>query len=100
MLVTNYNSCMNETAVNASAFGGIPEVIQQIAKLFPVESEGYATTNDTLTEKDYDSFADVIAYLSKIGVPIFGEFWTVADNQFPVRFPFSFKSLKSRCLLL
>jgi hypothetical protein len=84
MLVTNYNSCTNETAINASALGGIPDHIKQITELFPVGDDDYSN-NNTLTEQDYDSLASVITYLSKIGVPIFGEFWTISDPQFPVR---------------
>lgn len=84
MLATNYNSCMNETAVNSSAIGGVPEIITKIDELFPLGENGYSS-NDTITEQDFDSLASVIVYLSKIGVPVFGEFWTVADPQFPVR---------------
>jgi hypothetical protein len=74
---------MNVTAVEASGLGGIPEIIQDLAELFHVEDADY-TSNETITEKDYDALANATVYLARIGVPLFGEFWTVADMQNPV----------------
>jgi hypothetical protein len=80
MLVTNYRSCMNVTAVEASRLGIVPEMIEKITKLFPVSEADYES-NATVSEKDYDGLAQTITYLAEMGVPVFGEFWTVADNQ-------------------
>ena len=51
--------------------------------LFPV-NETESNSNVTITEKDLDAMADAIAYLAKVGVSVFGEFWTVADPQVSV----------------
>src|ERR1041385_1884500 len=77
-VVQNYNACMNGTAIEASGLGGIPDIITQITTRFPVSNSEY-TSNATLSTKDYDALADTIAYLTSIGVPVFGDFWIDAD---------------------
>lgn len=84
-VVRNYNTCMNGTAIEASGLGGIPDIINQIVARFPVSNSDY-TSNATLSTKDYDALADTIAYLTSIGVPVFGDFWIDYDNQNPVSY--------------
>ncbi|KAH7095480.1 hypothetical protein FB567DRAFT_31232 [Paraphoma chrysanthemicola] len=81
MVVKNYNSCMNASS-DAPDLAGLQEIVAQIVELFPSNSTD-ATSNDTLTERDMDAFAGTIAYLAGIGVPVFGEFWTIPDPQNP-----------------
>ncbi|CAO2652691.1 Nn.00g021020.m01.CDS01 [Neocucurbitaria sp. VM-36] len=80
MLVTNYNSCMNNETIEAAGLGEIPEIIAKIAELFPVED--YAS-GESFSEKDHDALSSAIIYLAELGVPVIGEFWTVADTQVP-----------------
>ncbi|KAI1075493.1 Metalloprotease [Whalleya microplaca] len=82
MVVTDYNACIDTDSVEASGLGGIPEIVDQIVHLFPLEEADYAS-NDTITEKDYDNMANTIAYLTTIGVPVFGDFGTTVDSQNP-----------------
>lgn len=72
---------MNGTAIAASGLAGLPEIIVQITTRFPVTSYD---SNSTLSADDYDGLADTIAYLTSIGVPVFGEFRVDYDNQNPV----------------
>jgi hypothetical protein len=76
---------MNGTAIDASGLGGIPDIINQIVARFPV-SNSDCTSNATLSTKDYDALGDTIAYLTSIGVPVFGDFWIDYDNQNPVSY--------------
>jgi hypothetical protein len=81
MVVRNYDSCMNVTAINNTNLDGILQIAKKITELFPVAD---FASNTTLADKDHDAMADAIAYLSQNGVPVFGEFWTGADPQVPV----------------
>jgi hypothetical protein len=81
MVVRNYNSCMNVTAINNTNLDGILQIAKKVTELFPVAD---FASNTTLSDKDLDAMADTIAYLSQNGVPVFGEFWTGADPQVPV----------------
>ena len=72
---------MNNETVEANGLGEIPEIIAKLAELFPVEDY---SSSELLSEQDYDAFASAIIYLAEIGVPVFGEFWTIADTQVPV----------------
>lgn len=84
MVVQNYQSCMNESAIEAASNDTLMhEIVSNITNLFPV-SEADQTSNATLVEEDLSAMADAIAYLQSIGVPVFGEFWTIADTQNPV----------------
>jgi hypothetical protein len=83
MLVQNYQSCMNVSAIRASKSTGLQKILRDVAQLFPANLS-IGTANVTLVEADLEPFADAIAYLSRIGVPIFGEFWTSPDPQVPV----------------
>jgi hypothetical protein len=82
MAVNNYNSCMNGS-VDEPELAGLREVVGQIIELFPV-NETDTSSNATLAEQDMDAFADAISYLAEIGVPVFGEFWSIPDPQVPV----------------
>ncbi|KAK8136223.1 hypothetical protein PG984_004163 [Apiospora sp. TS-2023a] len=81
-LVLSYEACMDTKSDNTSGLVGLAEITSKIAQLFPVDDADYLS-NSTITEKDYDSLAETIAYLSSIGVPVFGEFTTGLDNQNP-----------------
>lgn len=84
MVVKNYNSCMNVTAINNTNMDGFMPIAKKITELFPVDVADFAS-NTTLVDQDLDAMADTLAYLSQNGVPIFGEFWTGSDPQVPVR---------------
>lgn len=77
---------MDATAIEASELGGIPQIVHEITTRFSVSDSDYAS-NVTLSEKDYDDMANTIAYLTSIGVPVFGDFRIIADHQNPVCFP-------------
>ena len=86
MVVTNYKSCMNQKNTNNSSLADIQAMATEVTELFPVDDADYGT-NKTMTEKDQEGLAKAIAYLSKRGIPVFGEFWTTPDNQNPVKSP-------------
>ncbi|KAH6676951.1 hypothetical protein F5X68DRAFT_37745 [Plectosphaerella plurivora] len=80
LLLQNYASCMNETAVNATGPAGIAAIVSELTELFPIDD--YAS-NDTMTDEDLDAFVDATAYLASIGVNLFGDFSTYQDMENP-----------------
>lgn len=85
-LVLSYDACMDTKSDNTSGLVGLAEITSKITQLFHINDADYLS-NSTITEQDYDSLAETIAYLSSIGIPVFGEFTTGLDNQNPVRIP-------------
>ncbi|KAF2029390.1 hypothetical protein EK21DRAFT_112944 [Setomelanomma holmii] len=81
MVVKNYNSCMNVSA-NEIDLDGMRNIVQRVIKTFQINTTS-EDSNATLSEYDMDALADTIAYLARIGVPVFGEFWTIPDPRFP-----------------
>ncbi|KAH9905849.1 Metalloprotease [Xylariomycetidae sp. FL2044] len=84
LIAGDFNACMDTAAINASALtlGGIPEMIAQVDTLFPVRETDWMA-NKTISEDDYGSLANVVAYMASIGVPAFGDWSTVVDSQNP-----------------
>ncbi|CAI6255679.1 unnamed protein product [Periconia digitata] len=82
MMVTNYQSCMNQKTRDNSSMVDIGNMVSELTKLFPVTDEE-CTTNKTIEDKDQDSLAKAIAFLTKKGVPFLGEFGVLPDNQNP-----------------
>ncbi|KAJ4301723.1 hypothetical protein N0V90_003816 [Kalmusia sp. IMI 367209] len=101
MLITNYNSCMNNNTIEESGFGQLPQLLQNISSIFHIE-EGDYLSNTTMKERDYDAFAQAIVFMTKHGIPLFGEFWTTPDYQNPdtviPRFGPNFYELKENAL--
>ncbi|KAK8012772.1 endothelin-converting enzyme [Apiospora marii] len=81
-LVLSYEACMDSKSDNTSGLAGLAGITAKITQLFPIDDADYLS-NSTITEQDYDSLAATIAYLSSIGIPVFGEFSTGLDNQNP-----------------
>lgn len=81
---------MNVTAINNTGLEGIMQIVAKVTELFPVDVADFVS-NATLADHDFDAMADALVYLSRNGVPVFGEFWTGPDSQVPVRL----KSIRS-----
>lgn len=81
MLVKNYNSCMDNSTTGDAVPKEAQEMIATLAELFPVKDY---SSNDTIKQADHESLTDAIVYLTKNGVPLFGEFSTSPDFQNPV----------------
>lgn len=84
MVVKNHQACMNLSPNETDGVTGLTAIIGQVAQRFPV-SLNSSGVNETLKEQDMDAYADTLAFLAGVGVNIFGEFWTIADPQNPVR---------------
>lgn len=74
---------MDSKSDNTSGPVSLAGIAAKITQLFPVD-DAYYLSNRTIAEQDYDSLAETIAYLSSIGIPVFGDFTTGLDNQNPV----------------
>lgn len=85
MLTVNYASCMNGAAINETGGEGIPALISRVVELFPLEDADY-TSDDPMTEEDYENLAQTLIFLNNVGVRAFGDFSSFPDNQNPVRF--------------
>ncbi|KAI1128939.1 Metalloprotease [Nemania abortiva] len=79
MLKQDLAACMDVNAINASNLAGIPDIVSQVTELFPVSDREHENVN----QENYDDLANSIAYLTSIGVPVFGDFWTFPDMQDP-----------------
>lgn len=79
MVAGDFAACLDVDAIEKGGLAGVPEIIAQVQKLFPIE--GYAS-NKTLAG-DYEKWADALAYLNSVGVPVFGDFGTIVDVQNP-----------------
>ncbi|KAK5634794.1 hypothetical protein RRF57_010507 [Xylaria bambusicola] len=79
MVAGDFAACLNVETIEKNGLAGVPDIIVQVQKLFPVED--YAS-NKTL-EGDYEKWADTVAYLNSVGAAVFGDFGTVVDVQNP-----------------
>ncbi|KAI5924877.1 hypothetical protein F4810DRAFT_661788 [Camillea tinctor] len=71
---------MDGVAIEEAGTAGIPDIVNQIATLFPIEDADY-TSNATLATEDEDGFVEALVYLSSIGVPVLVSLSTSADPQ-------------------
>ncbi|KAJ3565729.1 hypothetical protein NPX13_g7393 [Xylaria arbuscula] len=79
MVADDFAACLDVNKIEKSGLAGVPGIIVEVQKLFPID--GYAS-NETLTG-DYEKWADALAYLNSVGVPVFGDFGTIVDVQNP-----------------
>ncbi|KAI0413529.1 hypothetical protein F5X98DRAFT_366492 [Xylaria grammica] len=79
MVAGDFAACLDVDTIENSGLAGVPDMIAQVQKLFPIEDY---TSNKTLSGPDYEKYADAIAYLDSVGTAVFGEFSTT-DSVIP-----------------
>ncbi|KAI0187503.1 hypothetical protein F4808DRAFT_77578 [Astrocystis sublimbata] len=79
MVAGDFAACLDDITIEKSGLAGVPDIIAQVQKLFPVD---HYKSNKTLSG-DYEEWADALAYLNSIGVAVFGDYGTVVDVQNP-----------------
>ncbi|KAI0161414.1 peptidase family M13 [Xylariaceae sp. FL1272] len=77
-----YDSCMNETALNKIGVAPLVELVDKVAKTFPVGEIAYSN-DETLQLDDYDTLIDAIILLERLSVTSFEGLTAGADDKDP-----------------
>ncbi|KAI0966575.1 hypothetical protein F4678DRAFT_484190 [Xylaria arbuscula] len=80
MVAGDFAACLNVDAIEKGGLAGVPDMIAQVQRLFPIEDY---KSNQGLASLGYEKYADAIAYLNSVGTAVFGDFSTVVDVQNP-----------------
>ncbi|KAJ2989032.1 hypothetical protein NUW58_g3674 [Xylaria curta] len=80
MVAGDFAACLDVDTIEKSGLAGVPDMIAHVLKLFPIEDYN---SNKTLSDQEYEKYADAIAYLNSIGTAVFGDFSTAVDVQNP-----------------
>lgn len=73
---------MNSTSIKAAGTAGLPEILQNIVSLFPIDDY---TSETILGPDDLGAITNATAYLLTQGVQIIGYPGASIDGQHPVR---------------
>lgn len=76
---------MNETNLRALGVAPLVNLIDQVAKSFPVGDDDFGTEKLLRTE-DYEKLSDTILLLQRLQVTTFEALYTGADDKNPVCF--------------
>jgi endothelin-converting enzyme len=79
----SYNACMNETTLKALGAAPLVDLIDKVAKSFPVSDSGYGT-EELPQQEDFDRLSDTILLLERLQVTTFESLYTGADDKNPV----------------
>ncbi|KAF2970823.1 hypothetical protein GQX73_g2815 [Xylaria multiplex] len=80
MVAGDFAACLDVDAIEKGGLAGVPDMIAQVQKLFPIEDYN---SNKTLSGPEYEKYADAVSYLNSIGTAMFGDFGTAVDVQNP-----------------
>ncbi|KAI0537886.1 hypothetical protein GGR58DRAFT_526949 [Xylaria digitata] len=80
MVASDFAACLDVDAIEKGGLAGVPDMIAQVQKLFPIEDYN---SNKTLSGPDYEKYADAVAYLNSVGTVMFDDFGTAVDVQNP-----------------
>ena len=85
LVKTAYETCLNETELKRVGMAPLSKMLDDVAKVFPVNVSSYTNLNSTtMKESDGVNFRELELYLARAGLGGFVEFSPGRDDKQPV----------------